>query len=82
MPIGLRHNYFYVEHKDMLVKIQVLRLLAEGQTGREIAQGLGIALKTAQTYADNLMRKMGIHSQALLVKYAIDKDIIDLEVNK
>lgn len=57
----------------------VLRLLAEGQTGREVAQELGIALKTALGHKANITKKLGIHSRVELIKYAIRRGIVDLE---
>lgn len=58
---------------------QVLKLLAEGKTSREIAKYLGISLKTAMTHRTNLMAKLGVHSRAELIKYAIRKGVIDVE---
>lgn len=58
---------------------QVLKLLAEGKTSREIAKYLGISLKTAMTHRTNLMAKLGVHSRAELIKYAIRKGVIDIE---
>lgn len=58
---------------------QVLKLLAEGKTSREIAKYLGISLKTAMTHRTNLMSKLGVHSRAELIKYAIRKGVIDVE---
>jgi DNA-binding NarL/FixJ family response regulator len=58
---------------------QVLKLLAEGHTSREIARYLGISLKTAMTHRSNLMGKLGVHSRAELIKYAVRKGVIDFE---
>jgi len=58
---------------------QVLKLLAEGKTSREIAKYLGVSLKTAMTHRANLMAKLGVHSRAELIKYAIRKGVIDVE---
>jgi len=58
---------------------QVLKLLAEGKTSREIAKYLGVSLKTAMTHRTNLMAKLGVHSRAELIKYAIRKGVIDVE---
>jgi len=57
----------------------VLRLVAEGRTAREIAAHLDIALKTASGHRANVMKKLGIHSQAELIKYALRRGIIQLE---
>ena len=58
---------------------QVLRLLAEGRTGREVAQDVGIAVKTASGHTANIMRKLGIHNRSELIKYAIRRGVIDLK---
>lgn len=57
---------------------QVLKLLAEGKTSRDIAKYLGISLKTAMTHRSNLMAKLELHSRAEVVKYALRKGIIEL----
>jgi DNA-binding NarL/FixJ family response regulator len=50
---------------------QVLQLIAEGQSSKEVAKRLEIALKTAETHRANLMRKLDLHSVSGLVHYAI-----------
>lgn len=58
---------------------QVFKLLAEGKTSREIAEYLGVSLKTAMTHRANLMSKLGAHSRAELIKLAIRKGVISVE---
>jgi len=58
---------------------QVLQLIAEGKTNREAADTLGLAVKTVDTHRTRLMRKLNIHDQTTLVKYALRKGIIRLE---
>lgn len=55
---------------------EVLRLLARGKSNKEIAAILGISPRTAETHRTNLMRKLGIHSVADLVRYAIRNKLI------
>lgn len=55
---------------------QVLKLLAEGKTSRDVAKYLGISLKTAMTHRSNLMGKLNLHSRAEVVKYAIRQGIV------
>lgn len=50
---------------------QVLVLIAEGKTSKEIATELGISFKTATAHRVNLMQKLGIHDTAHLVRHAI-----------
>jgi len=50
---------------------QVLQLVAEGNTTKEIALQLGVAAKTAETHRVKVMEKLDIHSTAGLVRYAI-----------
>ena len=59
---------------------QVSKLLAEGRTSREIAGYLNVSLKTAMTHRSNLMGKLHLHSRAELIKYAIRKGVIQVEV--
>ena len=50
---------------------EVLQLVAEGRTTRQIADELGISVKTVETHRHNLMQKTQLHSIAGLTKYAI-----------
>jgi DNA-binding NarL/FixJ family response regulator len=50
---------------------QVLQLVAEGKTSKEIASVLGLGTKTAESYRARVMRKLDIHDTAGLVRYAI-----------
>jgi DNA-binding NarL/FixJ family response regulator len=58
---------------------EVLHLAAEGLTNAEIAARLVISPKTAMTHRANLMRKLGLHSQTELVRYALQRGIISLD---
>lgn len=58
---------------------QVLQLIAEGQTNRRIAEILGLATKTVDTHRTRLMRKLNIHDQTSLVKFAIRRGIISVQ---
>lgn len=57
---------------------QVLQLIAEGKTNREIAAHLQTALKTIDNHRMHLMRKLNIHDQTSLVKFAIRRGLINL----
>ena len=58
---------------------EVLQLTAEGFTNGEIAQKLGISSRTAETHRQHVLQKLGLHSQADIVRYAIRKNIISAE---
>jgi len=55
---------------------EVLRYLAEGIVNEEIATALVISIKTVARHRENIMQKLGLHSRAELVRYAIRKGII------
>jgi len=57
---------------------EVVQLLAEGKTSKEVAQVLNLSVKTAETHRTNIMRKLGIHSVADLVRYAVRNRIIEV----
>jgi DNA-binding CsgD family transcriptional regulator len=55
----------------------VLRLLADGRSNKDIAGALHISPKTAETHRARLMAKLNVHSIVELVRYAIRNKIID-----
>jgi DNA-binding NarL/FixJ family response regulator len=55
---------------------EVLQLVAEGKTTKEVAQVLGISVKTAEAHRSNLMQKLQIHDTAGLVRHAIRQGIV------
>lgn len=57
---------------------EVLKLLAEGNSVKEIAGDLNLSVKTVEAHKFNLMRKLDIHNKAQLVQYAIRKKIIKI----
>jgi two-component system, NarL family, response regulator NreC len=61
---------------------EILKLLAEGNSVKEIAVLLGLSVKTVEAHKFNLMRKLDIHNKAQLVTYAIQKKIIKIPVNQ
>ncbi|PYU24903.1 MAG: DNA-binding response regulator [Acidobacteria bacterium] len=56
---------------------QILQLLAEGRSSREVAVALNISVKTAETHRANIMRRLDCHSVTELVRYAIRNHIIE-----
>jgi DNA-binding NarL/FixJ family response regulator len=59
---------------------EVLQLIAEGYTNREVAKALFISVKTVEAHRAHIMQKLNIHDIAKLVKYAIQKGLVDLNV--
>ena len=57
---------------------QILQLIAEGYTNKQIADILSISIKTVQAHRLNLMKKLDLHDRGELIKYAIQKKIIDI----
>lgn len=57
---------------------QVLRLVAEGRANKEVAEELGISVKTAMSHREHLMQKLGLHSRTELVKFALRIGVIRL----
>lgn len=58
---------------------EVLQLLSEGKTTREIASHLQVSVKTVETYRKQIMDKLNIHSVAELTKYAIREGLTSLD---
>jgi DNA-binding NarL/FixJ family response regulator len=56
---------------------EIVQLLAEGKSSKEVAVALGISVKTAETHRANIMRKLQLHSVSELVRYAIKNQIIE-----
>ena len=55
---------------------EVLQLVAEGKTTKEVATVLGISVKTAESHRTRIMEKLDIHETATLVRYAIRRGVI------
>jgi DNA-binding NarL/FixJ family response regulator len=56
---------------------EIVQLLAEGLSSKEVAGTLHISVKTAETHRTNIMRKLDIHSVSELVRYAVRNHIIE-----
>lgn len=57
---------------------EVLTLIAEGRSNQEIADSLVISVKTVNRHRENIMSKLNLHTRVELVRYAIEKGLIDL----
>ena len=56
---------------------EVVQLLAEGKSNKEVAEALGISVRTAETHRASILRKLNLDSVASLVRYAIRNKIIE-----
>ena len=56
---------------------EIVQLLAEGRSSKEVAVTLGISVKTAETHRANIMRKLDMHNVSELVRYAVRNQIIE-----
>jgi DNA-binding NarL/FixJ family response regulator len=57
---------------------EVVQLLAEGKSTKEVAIVLGLSVKTAETHRANVMRKLNLHSVSQLVLYAVRNNIVQV----
>lgn len=64
------------EEKPTTREREIIQLLAEGHSNKEVATKLGISVKTVETHRASIMRKLGLHSIGELVRYAIRNHII------
>jgi DNA-binding NarL/FixJ family response regulator len=60
---------------------EVIQLLAEGKSSKEVASVLNLSTKTAETHRSNIMRKLGFHSIRDLVLYAVKNNIIQVQMS-
>lgn len=58
---------------------EIIQLLAEGNTSRQIASSLHLSVKTVETHRQQIMSKLNVHSVADLIKYAIREGLTSLE---
>jgi DNA-binding NarL/FixJ family response regulator len=57
---------------------QVLKLVAEGHSNKEVAELLGISVKTAMSHREHLMEKLDLHSRTELIKFALREGVIKM----
>jgi DNA-binding NarL/FixJ family response regulator len=58
---------------------QVLKLVAEGKSNKEVAEVLGISVKTAMTHREHVMEKLALHNRTELVRFAIKRGVIRVD---
>ena len=61
-------------------ELEVLQLIAEGQPNKQVADELGISIKTVEKHRQSLMQKLNLHDVAGLTRYAISAGIIESSV--
>lgn len=61
---------------------EVLQLVAEGYKNREIAKKLAVKIKTVETHRANIMNKLALRNIADLIRYAVQKEIILIKVDR
>lgn len=69
---GLEDSYDLLTDREK----EVLQLLAEGRSNKEVANLLGLSVTTVETHRTNMMQKLDLHSTAEIVLYAVRKRII------
>jgi DNA-binding NarL/FixJ family response regulator len=69
---GLTDSYGLLTDREK----EVLQLLAEGRSNKEVASLLNVALSTVETHRSSLMQKLHLHNTAEIVLYAVRKGII------
>lgn len=55
---------------------EILLILADGHTAREVAEELSLSVKTVEAHKLNLMRKLGVHNRAALIRYALEHSML------
>jgi len=74
---GVTNQAEAMRHRLTARELEILQLLAEGKTAKEVASALGIATKTSDTHRTNIMRKLNLHSIAELVRYAVRNKVVE-----
>ena len=68
-----------VTHNLTARQLEILRLIVRGKSTREIANGLGLSIKTVETHRAQVMKRLHIHDVAGLVLFAVREQIISLD---
>ena len=77
-PLGMRQVVPDVPHSGLTKRErEIVVLVAEGQSSKQIAATLNISVKTVESHRRNLMQKLGIKSMAQLVRYAVRQGLVE-----
>jgi len=60
---------------------EVVKLVAEGYKNKEVAEELGISVKTVETHRSNIMNKLAFRNVSQLIRYAIQKGLVPIEID-
>ena len=71
-----------IDNKLTKRETEILRLIAEGMTSKEISEKLFLSISTVNSHRMNMMKKLDIHDTASLVKYAIQRNLIEVRVTR
>jgi two-component system response regulator NreC len=69
---GSTQNYNRLSGRER----EVLQLIADGRTNREIAETLSLSVRTVERFRASIMNKLGLHSRTELVNYAVRQGIL------
>ncbi|MFI5182500.1 MAG: response regulator [Thermoanaerobaculia bacterium] len=73
-PAAEASSSFYESLTDR--EKQVLKLVAEGKSNKEVAEVLGISVKTAMSHREHVMEKLGLHNRTDLIRFALKAGVI------
>jgi two-component system response regulator NreC len=73
-PTGLKSGYELLSNRER----EILVLLAEGESMKNIATRLDLSVKTVDAHKTNLMRKLDLHDRSELIRYAIRKHLVEV----
>ena len=76
-PGSAKKSGSLIRHRLSSREREIVQLLAEGKSSKEVAVTLGISVKTAETHRANIMRKLEVHSVSELVRYAVRNQMIE-----
>ena len=76
------HQHGQRDQRTTPRELEILRHLAEGKTNKEIAMLLGITARTVETHRSKIMLKLGLHSLAELIRYAMHNGIVSAQGSK
>jgi DNA-binding NarL/FixJ family response regulator len=77
--LGTRRHEEHADGRLTPRENEILRHLANGRGNKEIAALLGITVRTVETYRSKIMLKLGLHSLAELIHYAMRNEIISVK---